>query len=249
MHDFDSSLPSEGGSGADSGRRYRGCLRFPGALSVLIGLSVLGVFLWGDDWLRSQRQHMIGKDWSVMALAISGSANGIVLVPAILGLALWFRVRGQPKLARAWMAILFAGVLAGFVGTTCRTLIGRTRPEVPVEQGWFGPRKDGQWILGRHAYSAFPSGHASIAAGAGFMTFLFGRRAGWMGLVYALAVAWSRFHLGAHRASDVWAGLMVGCWVAAVLRPRVEGWVNHGITPEWWPRRLRSQGSIPSKRE
>jgi membrane-associated phospholipid phosphatase len=190
---------------------------------------------------------MSGKDWSAVALVISGSANGIVLLPAILGLVLWFRVRGHRKLARAWMAILFAGVMAGLVGTTCRSLIGRTRPEVAVEQGWFGPRKEGKWILGRHAYSAFPSGHASIAAGIGFMAFIWGRRAGRIGVVYALAVAWSRFHLGAHRASDVWAGLMVGSLAAAILLPRLEDWVHRGVTPEWWPRRLMFQGLIASK--
>ena len=246
MHDLDLSRSGEVVSGADSERRFGHCLRFWGPWSVLMGLPVLGVLLWGDDWLRSQRSLMSGKDWSVIALVISGSANGIVWMPAILGLVFWFRVRGHRKSARAWMAILFAGVMAGLVGTTCRSLIGRTRPEVSVEQGWFGPRKEGKWILGRHAYSAFPSGHVSVAAGIGFMAFVWGRRAGRIGVVYALAVAWSRFHLGAHRASDVWAGLMVGSLAAAILLPRLEDWVHRGVTPEWWPRRLTFQGSIVS---
>jgi membrane-associated phospholipid phosphatase len=205
------------------------------AALALIGLPILGLLFWADDWLRSQRLFMSGKDWSVVASAMSASANGSVLIPAILGLVLWFRVRGQQRMARAWMGILFAGVVAGCVGTTFRTFIGRTRPEVPVEQGWFGPRKDGQWILGRHAYSAFPSGHASIAAGVGFMAFVWGRRAGWMGVAYAMAVAWARFHLGAHRASDVWAGLLVGAMTVAFLWPSCSAWVHRGNSSAWWP--------------
>jgi membrane-associated phospholipid phosphatase len=137
------------------------------------------------------------------------------------------------------MVCLLAGVVAGVIGTTLRSVIGRARPEVGVEQGWFGPRKDGRWIIGRHAYSAFPSGHASIAAGFGVMAFGWRRRAGGIGVVYAVAVAWSRFHLGAHRASDVWAGLMVGSLTAAVMWPRCRTWVDTGVLPAGWPLRWR----------
>lgn len=52
------------------------------------------------------------------------------------------------------------------------------------------------------------------------MAFVWGARAGGLGLAFALAVAWSRFHLGAHRASDVWAGLLVGALTVALCGHR-----------------------------
>jgi len=195
---------------------------------LLIGLPILAILLSTDDWLRSQRFLLPGKTWSGIALIISGSANGFFLIPAILGLVVWFRRQGRRRISRAMMAMLLAGMVSGAVGTALRSVIGRTRPEVSVEQGWFGLRKDGQWLVGRHAYGSFPSGHASIAAGVGFMAFLLGARAGAAGGGFALAVAWARFHLGAHRASDVWAGLMVGSMTVVFLWPHCSRWALHG---------------------
>lgn len=206
---------------------------------ALLGSILLGVLLWGDDWLRAQRAFMASDAMQAWAHILSGSANGGLLIPAV-GLAVFGLVRqGHRRAARALMVCLLAGLVAGIIGTTLRSVIGRTRPEVGVEQGWFGPRKDGHWIIGKHAYGAFPSGHASIAAGFGLMAFGWRRRAGWIGATYAVAVAWSRFHLGAHRASDVGAGLMVGALTAALMWPRCQMWVNQGVLPASWPLRWR----------
>lgn len=178
---------------------------------------------------------MAGRSWSGLALIISGSANGFFLIPVILGMWGWFRWRARPVFARTVLAMLLAGIVSGLAGTVLRSVIGRTRPEVAVEQGWFGPRKDGRWVIGRHAYGSFPSGHASIAGGVGFMAFLLGSRAGALGLVFALAVAWARFHLGAHRASDVWAGLMVGALTVLCLWATCRDWVRRGAFPRGLP--------------
>lgn len=203
-----------------------------------IGLPVLAVLLRADDWLRAQRTLMAGKDWSGLALVLSGSANGFFLIPVMVTWAAWLHWIARYRAARIVVIMIFSGLLAGASGTVLRSVIGRTRPEVSVEQGWFGPRKDGLWLIGRHAYGSFPSGHASIASGLGLMAFAWSRRAGRIGTAYALAVAWSRFHLGAHRASDVWAGLMVGSLTAVILLPRVEDWVHRGGAPRWVSRRL-----------
>ena len=202
---------------------------------ALIGLPFLGLLFWTDDWLRSQRSVLSGKGWNLLAITISASANGFVLIPAVVGLGVWFKRSSQRRAARVLGAMLLAGLVSGVAGTGLRSIIGRTRPEVSVEQGWFGPRKDGRWIIGRHAYASFPSGHASIAAGLGFMAFVWGARAGGLGLAFALAVAWSRFHLGAHRASDVWAGLLVGALTVVLLWPSCWAWVHRGKRPSWWP--------------
>lgn len=206
---------------------------------LLVGLPVLGLLLRGDDWLRSRRACMAGDLWANLALGISACANGYFLIPFMVACALGLDRVGRRQVARVVMVMLLSGLVAGATGTVLRSVIGRTRPEVPVEQGWFGPRKDGRWLVGRHAYASFPSGHASIASGLGLMAFAWGPRAGLTGLAFALVVAWARFHLGAHRASDVWAGLMLGGGISIVLWPVCSGWVLRGFRPRLWPRGWR----------
>lgn len=204
-------------------------------VGVCLALAILVALLWSDDWLRSQRSLLPGRVWSGLALGISGSANGGFLIPILVGGAIWFDRRGRRRFARTLAVMLLSGIVAGLAGTALRSVIGRTRPEVSVKQGWFGPRLEGRWLIGKHAYGSFPSGHASMAAGLGVMAFALGRRWGVAGMTFAVAVAWSRFHLGAHRASDVWAGLMLGSMTSVVLWPFGSAWVRDGRRPGWWP--------------
>jgi undecaprenyl-diphosphatase len=203
---------------------WRGCL-----LLLIVGLPVLSLLFASDEWLRAQRSLLPGRFWSGLAQSLSLCGNGGFLIPVGLLAALGCHRASHPRAARVLVMIMVSGILAGLAGTSLRSVIGRTRPEVPVEQGWFGPRKEGRWLVGRYAYAAFPSGHASIAAGVGFMAFVGSRRAGAAGVVFSLAVAWSRFHLGAHRASDVWAGWMLGAATAFLLGPMGRRWVEAGL--------------------
>lgn len=205
-------------------------------LGLAFGLPVLGLLLWSDEWLRSQRSLLHGPSWSLLAQWISGFSNGVCLIPLMVVGALWFDRKERKRTARTLTVMLLSGLVAGLAGTALRSIIGRTRPEVAVEQGWFGPRQEGRWLVGRHAYGSFPSGHASMAAGLGFMAFALGRRPGAAGMTFALAVAWARFHLGAHRASDVWAGLMLGGGTSIMLWPACASWIRDGRCPGWWPR-------------
>jgi len=201
-----------------------------------VGLPILALLLGTDEWLRSQRSWFPGPGWSRLAQTISGSANGAFLIPLLALAAFGFDRFKRNRLGRLFEILLFSGVLSGLTGTALRSVIGRTRPDAAVEQGWFGPRKDGRWVVGKYAYASFPSGHASLAAGVGFMAFAAGRRAGVAGSAFGMAVAWSRFHLGAHRASDAWAGLLVGGTITLLLWSPCSGWIRSGQRFRGWPR-------------
>lgn len=196
-------------------------------LGVLLLASILVVLalLQADDWIRLQRVLLPDRPAHIVAEVASRSADGYCLFTvaglAVVGLHLAHRRRAS----RLVLVMLLGAVLTGSLANVLRSLIGRTRPEVPVEQGWYGPVKDGHWIAGRYAYSSFPSGHTSTAAGFGLVLFVAGRRAGFAGLAYAVLVAWSRVQLGVHRPSDVAAGLCLGTLVFVAMAPTYERWL------------------------
>jgi membrane-associated phospholipid phosphatase len=195
----------------------------------LMGLGALIAALHWDDALWRLRGGQGSGALHATAQFLSTSANGGVLIPVGAALAAWMAWRGRRAVARLALAMAMAGSIAGASGTVLRSAIGRARPLAPVQQGWHGPRVDGHWVFGRHAYASFPSGHTSLAAGFGSFLFLHRRRSGMLGLGYAAAVAWSRVELGAHRPSDVIAGLLVGSSVALAVGPfmlaTARGWL------------------------
>jgi membrane-associated phospholipid phosphatase len=192
----------------------------------ILGVVALAAALRWDDALWSLRSEPPAGPWLILAHVLSASANGAVLIPgAVLGAAClgWSR---RASAARWLLAMTLAGTLAGLSGTILRSVIGRARPLAPVPQGWHGPRVDGHWVIGRHAYGSFPSGHTSLAAGFGTFLFLHRRRSGLAGLAYAAAVGWSRVEVGAHRPSDVVAGIVVGGAVSILAGPLILARLN-----------------------
>lgn len=196
---------------------------------ILIGVALIGflltVALIADERLMALRGSANPSFLRTLAWVLSRSANGAFLLPAAFGVALILRWK-RKSLWRWIMILMISGFLSGTVGTILRSVIGRTRPNTSVLQGWYGPRSQGKWLIGRYAYSSFPSGHTSLGAGFGLMLFGAGRRLGFIGLLYAVLVGWSRVYLGAHRPSDVVAGLIVGALVSVLLWPRARAWMK-----------------------
>jgi membrane-associated phospholipid phosphatase len=190
--------------------------------SVLLVLALMQV----DDWIRLQRSRLPERTSRAVAEVVSRTADGFYLFPAAGAVVLGFQVAKRRRAARLVMILVLGGLLTGLVANLFRSLIGRTRPEAPVEQGWFGPLKEGHWIAGRYAYSSFPSGHTSSAAGFGLALILLGRRMAACGFAYAVLVGWSRVQLGVHRPSDVAAGLCLGLLLTILMTPAYEHWLG-----------------------
>jgi len=152
----------------------------------------------------------------------------------ILFAAIFFFLN-RPRLAAEIFFIAAASLLTGLAGTILRVLIGRTRPEghgpAGVPQGFYGIWHDGHWIIGKAAYSSFPSGHAAVAVGFAAAAWLMHRSWGAVALVYALAVMWSRVALQWHHLSDVLASALVALPLAILLKkalyPSVEFQFNN----------------------
>jgi len=190
-----------------------------GALVLIIAVrlddSVQKVFELGpQDTLIPFARWMsrLGEGWVVAA---AGTAISVIL--ALFG-----------RLVAARLAILAAisGLLTGAVATVLRTVIGRTRPNVDVAQGFYGMRHDAHWIVGQYDFSSFPSGHAATVVGVAAAVWLVNRKLGVLVGIYAALVCWSRVANGCHHPSDIVGacvlGILGGYGSVRLLWPRLE---------------------------
>jgi len=138
---------------------------------------------------------------------------------------------------RRWSRIvataMIASTLAGIVANSMRLTTGRPRPrESPaIEQGFYGMRHEGRWIIGDPAYNSFPSGHTATAVGFAAAILIASPWWGLPAMVLALSIAWSRMAVGAHHLSDVVVsiciGVAMGYLVSRLIESRWDRWVNY----------------------
>jgi membrane-associated phospholipid phosphatase len=124
--------------------------------------------------------------------------------------------RKQPRLKQAAVLSLIALAVSGLVVQTIKHLIGRPRPKL-ADQGvhvW-GPSF-------QSGHDSFPSGHAFSAFAMAAVLSSFYPAGRWIWYSLAVLVAFTRVYIGAHFASDVLAGAVLGVWIgiwASKLKP------------------------------
>ena len=141
--------------------------------------------------------------------------------PAVAGIffALACVLANRPGAAAKIFFATLTCELTGLAALILRIVVGRTRPNAPASQGFYGVWHDGHWIIGQSAFSSFPSGHAATAVGLAAAAWLVHRGWGAVLGLYAVAVAWSRIALSAHHFSDVVASTVLSIAVAVWLKP------------------------------
>lgn len=133
----------------------------------------------------------------------------------VISLAIAVRL-GSARAIRILLIMLLASSLAGIISNGVKGVTGRARPNLKnVEPGWYGIKKEGEWIIGKNKYSSFPSSHTACAAGFFLPLALAGVWPGIVGILVTALVAWARMQLGVHHLSDVLCGLLVG--LASIL--------------------------------
>ncbi len=152
--------------------------------------------------------------------------NWLMLPCVIAGIVFWAR-RDAGRL-RILCVMIIASAIAGLAADAVHCSTGRTRPDAPLVQGWYGPRANGQWTFFNSEYNAFPSAHTAASIGLIAPLLLMRRRAGWLLLPVPAVIAAARICVGAHHLSDVLAGAALGfaaaAWVQWKLAPRVMRW-------------------------
>lgn len=140
----------------------------------------------------------------------------------------WLMLAAIPFLIYGWLrrrkacfrmvvAMMLASTLAGMAVNCVRLTSGRTRPVAEAEQGWYGFRHDGKWLVGNNRFNSFPSGHTATAVGFAVPLLLGKPLLGIPLMAMALGVAVARMAIGAHHFSDVFAATLVALVVGALV--------------------------------
>ena len=197
---------------------------------LIAAVAIAGSFLLDAPLQQSvlaAHQGRWSHDPSIAASSKYGDWPELMLAGG-LGLFLAHRLRNV-RWQRILLSAMIASTLAGMTVNLSRLTTGRTRPRATAEQGWYGPRHDGKWLIGQADFNSFPSGHTATAVGfAGVILFA---APGWgiPAMIAALAVALSRILLGAHHPSDVVTATVVSLAIGWIVweffgkRGRVDG--------------------------
>jgi membrane-associated phospholipid phosphatase len=138
-----------------------------------------------------------------------------LMVAGAVGMAISWKLRKREWI-RILAAAMIASTIAGLVANSSRVTTGRTRPrESPkIEQGFYGPWREGRLTIGDPPFNSFPSGHTATAFG--FAAVILYARP-WLGIgaiVLASLIGWSGIMMGAHHPSDVIVSICLSLFVA-----------------------------------
>lgn len=202
-------------------------------------------------------QHLlflINHSWTtpwldvVMASASSWDLWWPFALATGLGLALFGGFRGRAFLAVAGLAI---GLTDGIIVDTLKGVVGRPRPhEAVVGVRTLDLEKATPRLIAvgkplREEYSvyrllppegnSFPSGHASNNFAIAAVACVFFRRWGWVLVLPAALVSYSRVYVGSHWPSDIVVSAFLGAGLG-LLTCAVAETLWRKASPRWLPR-------------
>ncbi len=179
-------------------------------LAIITALAGLGIRAWAPGFdIQAMQAIASGRSATLTSIAwvVSEAGSFVLLAPlsiAFLLLRRWKRPADD-------IALLVIAAGSAVLPITVKLFVARPRPTIEH--------------LSHLSSLSFPSEHTTQAA-AVYLTIAImlsaGLTRGWreaaivLGVVIALAVAWSRVYLGVHYPTDVAAGLLLG-WSWALL--------------------------------
>lgn len=158
--------------------------------------------------------------WDAFFLWITRPPYRVALFGGLLiALLIWGGPRGRRAAIIALLVVVAADQLSS---TLLKPWIGRVRPCFALDSV--------RLLWPRQAHSpSFPSGHATNTMAVAVVLFSVRPWVGWVALVVAVLVGYSRIYIGVHYPSDVLGGALLGALVGAAglsLAARIEGAVR-----------------------
>jgi len=189
-------------------------------LTIACALAVWGAFRL-DIPVREAVVASQGKKWKkTSGYQFHSAVRKYGDWPPLMGACLLALLAARLMKSRRWMrviaAAMIASTLAGIAANASRLTTGRTRPkESPkIEQGFYGLRHEGEWLIGRPAYNSFPSGHTATAFGLAAVILFASPAWGIPALAAAGLVAWSSIAMGSHHPSDITVSVILAGFIA-----------------------------------
>ncbi|HET7341254.1 MAG TPA: phosphatase PAP2 family protein, partial [Methylomirabilota bacterium] len=169
---------------------------------------------WLDQWLVLSVNRHLADRWPTLDALLGVVADSELLKGGLfvaLFWYLWFRARPRQNDTRAHVLATLAGAFAAVLVARSLALLlpFRLRPYGALGPGFLIPGGFPPDAIER--WSSFPSDHAALFFG--FATGIAGLARGLglgAALYAALVIAWPRFYLGLHWASDLAAGALIG---------------------------------------
>jgi len=188
-------------------------VRYSTALFIVLLFAVISYL-----WLDQRAVLLVAGEGGTIWELITALGNGIGVLLISFLLFLWWRREQNPK-AREALFVFSSVLLAGIIVDILKPIIGRARPKILFQEGFYGFDP----FSFTSSYWSMPSGHSSTAFALGVsLALLYPRyRFIWLGL--AVLVALSRVVLTKHYPSDVVVGSFIGGVSALWLYRRLYG--------------------------
>jgi undecaprenyl-diphosphatase len=172
-----------------------------------------------DLWLFTHGNLVWVRSWCDPIFLWLTAPPYRVFVFAVLWLSLFILGgrRGRIAAALSLVAVLISDSLCNEL---LKPWIGRVRPCFALS--------DVRLLVPRQAHSpSFPSSHAMNSFAVAAVLFGAGRALGWIGIVVAALVSWSRVYVGVHYPSDIAGGALFGFaigWGVRTVADRLPAW-------------------------
>ena len=196
-------------------QRTGACARQPWltATKCLWALLLIGICLasfLADDAVAAffVRVHSLSLNRCAATLNYVGDWPFHTAFGLVVAAAAWWR--GRKDLTRLLLTMVLASTLAGVTVNAVRLTTGRARPNAHVQEGFYGVKKGGEWIVWENAYKSFPSAHTATAAAFAGVALFAGIRCGWLIALFGPLVGWARIYSHAHHFSDAVTGTLLG---------------------------------------
>jgi membrane-associated phospholipid phosphatase len=168
------------------------------------------------EWMRAKDLYQVFRQAGYLP-------TWLLIAACVLAhdLAKWRSTQGLRSAGPWWnraTRVALGPTLAGLAAEALRAVIHRQRPLLTGEHAWgwpFGSEMVGPWGL--------PSSHAAVALGGAVVLMRLIPGIGWVVMPWAIGCGVSRVLVGAHFASDVFLGGVIGFVVAWALTRRAPG--------------------------